>query len=288
MVHNSCWGSGEILFHRSPLRRQGCGKQQAPAVWVGCASESQAGRPRYSRQICIAARLRALLPLPWVAGKFLPFLPNCSKTQPLPESPITLSSGSAVGSLPCRHLPAPNLCPIWGKKNCSLELEGLLQWRGKARLENTQLQHPSLCTASPPVPASLGWGSGCQEGHPGSWKRGSLSPSLQSVRPSVPPQAMGSGDSPDLPARAASAALITPLAPGAGALRPNYDRSFAPAQSMPLTEALERQIRAPRPGKAAAASGVGDATTHGEMWRHRDALAWCSPSLHPSGEGKHL
>lgn len=77
---------------------------------------------------------------------------------------------------------------------------------------------------------------------------------------------MGSGGRADLPARAASAALITPLAPGAGALRPNYDRSFAPAQSMPLTEALERQIRAPRPGKAAAASGVGDATTHGEMW----------------------
>lgn len=163
---------------------------------------------------------------------------------------------------PLQAPPSTQPPPSLGK-NCSMGLEGLLQWRGKARLQNAQLQHPPLCSANPPVPASLEWGFGCQEGHPGCWRSGSPSPSL-----SIPPSP---GDGLRRPPRAASAALITPLAPGAGALRPNYDRSFAPAQSMPLTEASERQIRAPRPGKAAAASG-GMPPRMARCGRHRDAL----------------
>lgn len=176
MVHNSCWGSGEILFHRSPLRRQGCGKQQAPAVWVGCASESQAGRPRYSRQICIAARLRALLPLPWVAGKFLPFLPNCSKTQPLPESPITLSSGSAVGSLPCRHLPAPNLCPIWGKKIALWSWRGCSSGEGKHVWKTPSFSIHRFVLRVPLFPPAWDGGLGARKGIPAAGREGACRP----------------------------------------------------------------------------------------------------------------
>lgn len=161
--------------------------------------------------------------------------------------------------------PPPNL-----GKNCSLGLEGLLQWRGKARLQNAQLQHPPLCSAKPPC--------SCQPGV-GVWVPGRASRLLEEreplalpVRPSFPGRwAPAAAPTSRQPARAASAALITPLAPGAGALRPNYDRSFAPAQSMPLTEASERQIRAPRPGKAAAASG-GMPPRVARCGRHRDAL----------------
>lgn len=171
---------------------------------------------------------------------------------------------SSIGFPPLQAPPSTQLYPIWEK----IALWG---WRGC-----TFGKHPasaSIPLQSKPPPRSCqpqGWGFGFQEGHPGAPR--------PPCCPSVPPQAI-SGRRPDLPA---SAALITPLAPGAGALRPNYHRSFAPAQSMPLTEALERQIRAPRPGKAAAASGGMGMPPLGARWgKHRDALTWCFPSPHP-------
>lgn len=155
---------------------------------------------------------------------------------------------------------------IWGKKT-------LFGAGGAVPMEreSTFGKHPAAasillwCKPSLFLPA---WDGGlcAWKGIPAAERAGApRPPCCPSVRLSLP-RRWARGARPDLPARAASAALITPLAPGAGALRPNYHRSFAPAQSMPLTEALERQIRAPRPGKAAAASGVGDATAQGEMW----------------------
>lgn len=189
-------GEEEKVFHRSPLRRQGWGKQQAPAMWVGFASELQAGRARESREsFSTAARLRALLPFPWAAAKFLPFLPTCSKTQLPPGSPIALILGRAVCSLPCRHLPAPNLRPIWGKT-------ALWVWRGCSSGEGKHVCktrsfsiHPFVVQTPLFLPA---WGGalGARKGIPAAGGAGAPRPPC----PSLLPRAMGSGGRPDLPA----------------------------------------------------------------------------------------
>lgn len=195
-------------------------------MWVGSASELQAARARESRnsfcaRASIASQLQAAC-LPRAAGKFHLFPPKQQDLVPT-ESPVTCSQG-----------PWGPQTPLFG---------------------GSLLQHAKemifLCQASGRFPSP--WKSPCFhqpgvfEGCPSCWGCRSRPQAAAGTpgRASHPPQTLTSQQPAPCRPCCSNYSSGTPR----GALRPNYNRSLARAQSMPLTEASERQIHAPTPGR---------------------------------------
>lgn len=174
-------GKEKVCSSAAPCEgRAGESSRLQPCAWdlpARCRLEGQGRAGKFALQPGSGLCCRSL----GLRGNFSRFC------QLLPGSPITPSLGSAVSSFPCRHLQHPSSTQFG--KNCS---SGLLSSGERMHLWKPPASASTPWYCKPPVPASLGWGSGCQEGHPCCWKSGSPSLSLLPVHPSVPPQAMGS------------------------------------------------------------------------------------------------
>lgn len=209
---NPCWGSAAPALEAAAGLCVGGICQRA----AGCEGKGEPEQLLCQSIDCIPAS--GCL----AAGKFHLFPPKQQDLVPT-ESPVTCSQG-----------PWGPQTPLFG---------------------GSLLQHAKemifLCQASGRFPSP--WKSPCFhqpgvfEGCPSCWGCRSRPQAAAGTpgRASHPPQTLTSQQPAPCRPCCSNYSSGTPR----GALRPNYNRSLARAQSMPLTEASERQIHAPTPGR---------------------------------------